>query len=585
MEKKTFNPSDWLEQPTPKQTSLSETKTENNSESDISEIENIIQQIETKQLDIATAYSDWRDVGFALANEFGETGRNYFHRISSVYVGYNSNECDKQYNNCLKSKGQGITLKTFFFHAKQAGVNIATGKSNKVVEPTKLPTFADEIFPTLPVFLQDVLKISTSNEERDILLLGTLTTLSACFHKLYGVYDGKRVFPNLFLFITAQASAGKGRLVHCKQLVKPIHKHYREEAKALKTQHELEMMEYNSNKGKNSSAEKPIKPSEKMLFIPANNSTTGVFQLLFDNEGRGIIFETEGDTLSQAFKSDYGNYSDGFRKAFHHETISYYRRTDREYVDIENPCLSTVLTGTPKQVSSLIPNAENGLFSRFMFYFMNIQPVWKDVFAISSENGLDDYFDKLGNDFFEFYKSLLANPDIQFCFTAQQQEEFNSSFTEIQNTYLSLQGLDYMATVRRLGLIAFRLAMIISALRIMEHGEISNRIICEDRDFKTAILLIKTLVRHASKVYSELPADAPLPKNKNQKEKFLEALPANFNRQVYLKIAAVMQIPDKTAEGYITTFYKGGLLQRPKQDHYQNPNAKPVEETKDSKEV
>ena len=62
-----------------------------------------------------------------------------------------------------------------------------------------------------------------------------------------------------------------------------------------------------------------------MLYIPANNSSSGMFQLLYDNKGKGLIFETEGDTLAQSFKSDYGNYSDGFRKAFLHETVSYFR--------------------------------------------------------------------------------------------------------------------------------------------------------------------------------------------------------------------------------------------------------------------
>ena len=47
---------------------------------------------------------------------------------------------------------------------------------------------------------------------------------------------------------------------------------------------------------------KPIKPLEKMLIIPANNSATGVFQLLSENEGSGLLFETEGDTLACAFK-------------------------------------------------------------------------------------------------------------------------------------------------------------------------------------------------------------------------------------------------------------------------------------------
>jgi len=54
----------------------------------------------------------------------------------------------------------------------------------------------------------------------------------------------------------------------------------------------------------------------------------------------------------------------------------------------------------------------------------------------------------------------------------------------------------------------------------------------------------------------------------------LDALPASFNRQAYLKMAASMSIPDKTAEGYITMFTKKGLIHREKQDHYLNPNAK-----------
>jgi hypothetical protein len=107
-----------------------------------------------------------------------------------------------------------------------------------------------------------------------------------------------------------------------------------------------------------------------MLIIPANNSSTGLFQNLNDDQGVGLLFETEGDTLAQTFKSEHGNYSDGFRKAFHHETISYNRRKDREYVELVTPKLSALLSGTPKQVSALVPSAENGLFSRFIFYYM-----------------------------------------------------------------------------------------------------------------------------------------------------------------------------------------------------------------------
>lgn len=190
-----------------------------------------------------------------------------------------------------------------------------------------------------------------------------------------------------------------------------------------------------------------------MLVIPANNSATGLFQILNDNNGKGLIFETEGDTLAQTFKSEHGNYSDGFRKAFHHETITYNRRKDREFVEIDMPRLSALLSGTPKQVSALIPNAENGLFSRFIFYFMNIRYEWKDVFAGESGQTLDHYFDHLGAQFHELHKCLESqDKPMRFCLTVSQQQQFNSYFEQTQIQYIELCGEDYIGTVRRLGL-------------------------------------------------------------------------------------------------------------------------------------
>src|SRR5690606_12764714 len=185
--------------------------------------------------------------------------------------------------------------------------------------------------------------------------------------------------------------------------------------------------------------------------------------------------ETEGDTLAQAFKTDYGNYSDGFRKAFHHETISYYRRTDREYVDMEKPCLSTVLSGTPKQITALIPNAENGLFSRFLFYYMNIKLKWKNVFETKTADGLEEHYNHLGDEFFNLYKTLNTNLDIQITLSESQQERFNEFFSQVQIKYSNLQSDEYIATVRRMGLIAFRIMMIFTVLRIMEDGDVSRK--------------------------------------------------------------------------------------------------------------
>ena len=438
----------------------------------------------------------------------------------------------------------------------------------------QMPTLPDAVFDTIPEFLKHITQVATTKEERDILLLGSLVTLSVAFPKLIGKYGDNPVNTNLFIFISAKASAGKGILIHCRKLVEPIHLALRNQAKIMKQQFEVDMQEYNANKGKDANTEKPQKPPQKMLFIPANNSATGFLEILGDSDKRGLIFETEGDTLAKAFKSDYGDFSDGFRNAFQHEPISYYRRTDKEYVEIDRPCLSALLSGTPKQITTLIPNAENGLFSRFMFYVMNMKLIWKDVFASKTENGLDVHFEKLGNEFYSLYQTLQANPDVHFSLTPSQQLQFNQFFEKMQTLYVNIQEEEIISSVRRLGLIAFRIMMIFSALRIMEDGEITQNLICNDTDFQNTLDMITILVKHSSYVYSQIAQETYKPKPKHKKEQFLENLPYHFNRQTYVATALSLGITDKSAQRYIKEFKDADIIQYDGHDQYTNPNAK-----------
>jgi Protein of unknown function (DUF3987)/VirE N-terminal domain len=448
-----------------------------------------------------------------------------------------------------------------------------TAEQEETQPEEQMPTLPDEVFNTIPEFLKHITEVATTKEERDILLLGSLVTLSAAFPKLIGKYGDNPVNANLFIFISAKASAGKGILIHCRKLVEPIHLALRNQAKIMKQQFEVDMQEYNANKGKDANTEKPQKPPQKMLFIPANNSATGFLEILGDSDKRGLIFETEGDTLAKAFKSDYGDFSDGFRNAFQHEPISYYRRTDKEYVEIDRPCLSALLSGTPKQITTLIPNAENGLFSRFMFYVMNMKLIWKDVFASKTENGLDVHFEKLGNDFYSLYQTLQANPDVHFSLTQSQQFQFNSFFEKMQTLYVNIQEEEIISSVRRLGLIAYRIMMIFSALRIMEDGEITQNIYCSDTDFQNTLDMITVLVKHSSYVYSQVAQETYKPKPKHKKEKFLESLPAQFNRQTYVATALSLGITDKSAQRYIKEFKDADIIQYDGHDKYTNPNA------------
>jgi hypothetical protein len=89
----------------------------------------VVDEIESRQVDITNDYKDWLKLGFALADALGEGGREYFHRVSSFSAKYEAAACDKQYDKCLKSNGSGVTAKSFFFMAKDQGIDISPVKS------------------------------------------------------------------------------------------------------------------------------------------------------------------------------------------------------------------------------------------------------------------------------------------------------------------------------------------------------------------------------------------------------------------------------------------------------------------------
>lgn len=195
------------------------------------DVESVVREIERRAIDIAPHYKDWVELGFALVDGLGENGREYYHRISRFYPTYQREETDKQYTHCLQSKGQGITIRSFFHLANQAGIllasfnkerlsilpNIQNGKTGKWIKSEEeLPAFPECVFEHLPPFLNEVVNNSISVDDRDTILIGAIVCLSVCFHNVCGVYDERIVYPNLYLFVVADAGMGKGALTLCR---------------------------------------------------------------------------------------------------------------------------------------------------------------------------------------------------------------------------------------------------------------------------------------------------------------------------------------------------------------------------------
>lgn len=578
-------------------------------------VASIVSEIERMSIDIAPRYKEWCDLGFALAEGLGESGRSYYHRLSSLHHNYNLQTTDKQYTACLDGHGQGITIATFFHMAKNAGVTLSginhfnnglshDGKMGKrlngnnqntilpnnqggedneeMVKIEELPQFFDEVYDHLPSFLKDCVGNAVSIDDRDTILLGTLACISACFHNVRGVYDGRITYPNLYLFVVADAGMGKGALTLCGEIVKPIDHELHDISKRQMKDYKETMASFARSKGEDRQI--PEEPLMRMLIIPANSSASSFLNILNDNEGRGLLFETEGDTLSQTLRSDYGNYSDVLRKAFHHEQVNQSRRKDREFVDISEPCVSVALAGTPEQVRRLIPDAENGLLSRFCFYNIPFRRGIRDVFATNDLSlSKNTIFRQLGERFMRERTDFMRRGDFTFSLPPLLQAPFTDWLRKRNDECCDEIDNGMQGVIRRMGLVAFRFMMLLTIVREfgtytpnaprMPDGSI--QLVCHEDDYHTAISIADTLIEHAKSVYRKLAVpekQKEFLKKENRaavrRKRLYEVLPSEFTKAEYDKTVADINENSCTAAKWIDVFIRSGQLKRLEQGRY-----------------
>lgn len=91
-----------------------------------------VKEAVNRGLNIAGSYFDYLNLSFALAQGFGESGRAYFHALSSQDAKYNSVHADRQYDLALKRGKTGVTVGTFYHMLKQGGIQIKNDSSKEV---------------------------------------------------------------------------------------------------------------------------------------------------------------------------------------------------------------------------------------------------------------------------------------------------------------------------------------------------------------------------------------------------------------------------------------------------------------------
>ena len=591
----------------------------------IEELLSLTEAVEAAGADIAPDYAAYVQLAFAIATDCGEAGRECFHRLCRLSAKYDGANADRLFTSALRDRRGDIHIGTAFHLARRAGVTVKTTADDRKTDSTDSNRFStlthtracarEELkddtnggddgldcsggdgeeettegsepiapLPTLgsydwPWPLADITAYGTTAAQRDALLLGGLTVLGACMGRhVRCAYGGRLLSPCLQTFVVAPPASGKGALSLARLIAEPIHDGIRRRVKAAYDEYRKAKAAYDLMGKERARLEPPQQPADSMFIIPGNNTGTGILQNLIDSDGEGIICESEADTVTTAIGTDYGHWSDTLRKAFDHDRLSYNRRTDREYREVKKSYLAVLLSGTPAQVKPLIPSAENGLFSRQLFYYMPAIRQWQDQFD-AADTDLEAAFTAIGRQWKRSVEGLKAGGVYDVRLDEGQRTEFNRLFAALFERAGLANGSEMSSSVARLAINACRMLSVVAVLRAMgcaalmtpnkdtardnlKDGIISRwDVAVTPRDFNAVMGLVEPLYRHATHILSFLPSTEVRRRSNADRDALFAALGRNFTRQEAFTKAGEMGISTNTVLTWLQRLKKRGMIE------------------------
>ena len=423
------------------------------------------------------------------------------------------------------------------------------------------PYIPDSAYSGLPQFLKDCVQYASDPRERDITLLGSLNCCSALFPGVSFFYKNALYSSHFYHALVANAAAGKGVVAFILSLLDATQEYYdrqrRDQKKAFEKAQmawEAEVHQALREHRSPDSDKKPEEPKAKYLKTSSTTSKSRLLEQLATNGELGChMSSTEINTLISSLAQDYGKYEDILCKAAHHEEISQSYKIDGDPIVVPRPHLALIMSGTPEQFTGFFRSHENGLYSRFLIYTRQLNPHWETCAPGEGRVDLREHFHTLGKKLFEMHKLLLESPTL-VTFTPGQWERHTQQFGVWLKSAL-VEGKEFPTSiVFRHGLLAMRLASILTIFRKWDDYRYAKEYCCTDADFDTAMQSIATVIEHSLLLGTSLPdtGHPPVAMRKfHQFEDVLKKLPRIFSYIDFINAAKELGISVSTAKRYL----------------------------------
>lgn len=552
---------------------------------DVSRIELATKAVERRGVDVTDQYNDWLICGFACAS-IGSAGRTFFHRLSRFSAKYKEDEANKQFDACLRASKGSASVGPLFTLLARFGVMVKGDRATSAVSymnALQTHTHADpDSHPTAPPSLVTEAEGTgdrSADQERwhavvqrastlcDVVyelaprglksvLVGTfVVAASSVCDGLRIVYGGKKEHVHLYQCVIGEAGGGKSHVNKVRAVLNAVHKYKRDEYQAEYADYRRRLAEAKKNE-----REELERPPQRLHFVPADISKAALIRLVKEIGGGGIIWETEIDTLTSASAGEFGHFGDFLRKNFHGEAVSSYRKVDDVLQEIEDPHVAMLLTGTPDQMRKLFPSAENGLFSRFLFFALAPQYEFADPFAIRDQSR---DWSELGT-YIAQLDAAYSKKAVDATFSATLQQQHVKYWGTMAKEYATLIGSDSLALIRRLALIHARASAVITALKSIETGDPAHTTLdVTPEAWELARTLCANGAQTAAQLLTQLPQQTVGGTKANiRREMLFRTLPPVFTMSEFppdvSRASAYRYVSLWKEQGLITQDKKGG---------------------------
>lgn len=406
------------------------------------------------------------------------------------------------------------------------------------------PELPAEVFNQLPSLLRECCELIENVRNRDCFLIMALPVLALHLPNVrFEVADGTFT-PNLFTYIV-KSHSGIDR--------------YPKKAIDLSS-----VLQNRALEGEAGSFVKPV--------IDLKAASRNIQKEIFQNRGKGLIFEEYMQVAAGMGAFDYHLFSKLIEKSHSQKPISLSLENDQTRVLI--PELSASLNGTMKEVKTFVENMGEGHLTHYSFYLFESEGEWKSSRPTARSKQFNQKTELFSGKLYELFELLLKKSSPLFIEpTADQWQMIDDTFSEKMNLIEELDLTQNLQIANENAVInTLKLTSIFTVVRVYLDQQIDLNSVDvlspNDQDVIAALWLTDTFMKHAIRLYQNLPVMRKESYRGNRFNRFFGTLPAIFDTSEAVEIASMLSIPDRTANRYLSELLEKNKLIKLKRGVY-----------------